>query len=188
MRGNPHRFESYIFRHISEERHNMGTNVIDETGNRFGRLTVLEKDHVSKWGNVYWKCLCDCGKERITLGRSLRGGETISCGCYRTEVHKARAIHGKGGRDSKNNPYRGMYQSWADAKQRCSNPKIKAYRRYGGRGIVVCERWQSFKNFDEDMKEGWSQGMTLDRIDSDGNYEPGNCQWLTLSENSRKGR
>lgn len=161
----------------------MGKNRVDETGKRFGRLIVLESAHKNKWGNLYWRCLCDCGKEKMILGKSLRNGDTLSCGCYCADIHRARATHGMARRGE----VKGMYQSWANAKHRCSNPNAKAYPRYGGRGIKVCARWQTFENFKEDMEEGWSPGMTIDRIDSNGNYEPGNCQWLTLEENGRKG-
>lgn len=159
-------------------------NSKDISGKVFGKLTAIRKENKDSDRRWRWLCSCECGKEAVVGGRELRTGTTKSCGCLRRNMN---VTHGmarhSGGRET-----RGLYQSWADAKQRCSNPKVKAYKRYGGRGIVVCARWQLFANFKEDMEEGWSPGMTLDRIDSEGNYAPDNCQWLTLSENSRKGR
>lgn len=162
----------------------------DHTGERFGKLVVLKVSHRDKWGHLYWLCLCDCGNDAAVGGPELRnkknGRKTRSCGCSTGEFLSASLTkHGQARHDGSKT---GLYQSWADAKSRCSNSNVKAYHRYGGRGIKVCARWESFEAFKEDMGPIWKQGLTLDRIDPDGDYEPGNCQWLTREENSRKGR
>jgi len=166
----------------------MGNNAIDHTGDRFGRLLILEKSHKGKGRYWWWRCLCDCGKELAVCGRQLRNGDTKSCGCLAAEIFselsQKNTIHGMAS-TKKGKP--GIYQSWADAKSRCSNPNVKAYYRYGGKGIKVCIRWQSFEAFLEDMGSEWQPGLTLDRIDPDGDYEPRNCQWLTRGENASKG-
>ncbi len=156
------------------------TALIDLTGKRFGRLTVLART-TNNGIYVRWRCVCDCGGRKIAEGRNLRDGMTKSCGCLDTQ-HRlyGNVTHGMGSRRL------GIYQTWADARQRCTNPNIKAYPNYGGSGIRVCARWDTFENFLEDMYSGWRPGMCLDRIDSEGDYEPSNCQWLTRSENAIK--
>lgn len=146
---------------------------IDMTGKVCGRLTVLKflgtgSDQLSRFS-----CRCECGKETIVTGKSLRSGNTRSCGCVRGESTRTH------GATSGLKPTR-TYRSWQDMKKRCYNPKHEKYSRYGGRGIIVCERWiDSFENFLADMGER-PLGMTIDRWpNKDGNYEPGNCRWST---------
>jgi hypothetical protein len=124
---------------------------------------------------VLWSCNCDCGtKGKIVSGADLRYGGVRSCGClYRFHGHAA----GNGSRE---------YRIWTDMLQRCKNPKMKSFRYYGERGISVCERWNVFANFISDMGL-CPPNYSLDRIDNDGNYEPGNCRWATL-ETQRKNR
>ena len=163
-----------------------GKNAIDHTGERFGKLTAVSQGPRNKWGHLSWNCICDCGAEITTGGRQLRTGDTRSCGCLAVERLIARnTTHGQA-RHIADNTIRGMYQSWADMKSRCHNPKVKAYARYGGRGIEVCGRWLSFDNFAEDMTATWEPGLSIDRIDVDGNYEQSNCRWITRAENSRR--
>jgi hypothetical protein len=150
--------------------------VKDITGQRFHSLAVLEfvevKDH-----HAYWKCQCDCGKITIQRGTELRYGKFVkSCGCLRD---RSNFKHG----DS----YTSLYSVWGDMKDRCHNPKSKPYSRYGGRGIKVCEQWHKWFNFKKwALQCGYKEGLTIDRIDNDGDYCPENCQWLTRSENSHK--
>lgn len=141
-------------------------------GMRFGRWTVIEFSR-REASSYYWKCRCDCGNEGTPQSGSLVGGRSVSCGCFQRQTASERGVHWL----SKS----GLYTSYRAMLGRCLNPKHTNWKHYGGRGITVCERWlESFLNFQEDMGPTWVEGLTLDRIDGEKNYEPENCRWLTM--------
>lgn len=148
---------------------------IDLTGQRFGRLVVLQRDEAPKRSHeIYWLCRCDCGKEKSVLGSALRAGYTQSCGCLKRELLQ-----------NKRHLNKHLYQVWQDMKQRCNNPRNKYYYRYGGRGIKVCQEWADYDAFYEwAMAHGYACGLQIDRIDNDGDYTPDNCRWTTPKENT----
>lgn len=155
---------------------------LDLTGQRFGRWRVLELAESPGWyADAAWLCRCDCGTARIVRAVKLRIGHSRSCGCLRRDVTRTLRLSHQMSESR-------AYKSWAHMLDRCRNPKNKKYPRYGGRGITVCDHWRtSFANFYSDMGDPPPK-YTLDRIDNDGPYTPGNCRWADAVTQNRSRR
>lgn len=149
--------------------------MIDLTGRSFGRLSVLGLAERSPAGKVRWRCSCECGGSATVMTDALKSGKTQSCGCLQKErTADALRKHGDG---SRAHGEAREYRSWMGMLTRCHNPRNPKYPRYGGRGISVCDKWRaSYATFLADMGR-CPPGFSLDRIDVDGDYEPGNCRW-----------
>lgn len=152
-------------------------------GDRFHFLTVLSAEVDGLYRVV---CRCDCGVERPFRRRHLLSGHVKSCGCKTSEIIRAaRTTHGHAPRGSPRPP---EYRSWAMMLSRCRNKNFHRYRDYGARGIGVCKRWEQFENFLADMGPRPSLDHSIDRINNDGNYEPGNCRWATRKQQAANKR
>lgn len=149
----------------------------DMRGERFGRLLIISYSHTTKDGNTFWVCICDCGKEKKVSTKAMRGGHSVSCGCYNEEKKKTHGLTNTR-----------IYRIWRGMLQRCLNSKSQYFEYYGGRGITVCEPWLIFINFYNDMYGTYKEELTIDRINANGNYEPTNCKWATRQEQQQNKR
>lgn len=161
----------------------MNNKVLDLTGKKFGRLTVLRYTDKRAGSSVIWDCICDCGNLHSVAGRVLTSGDSNSCGCYAKEMMSARNItHGLSGE-------RRLYNIWSKMKRRCIGTDKVVSKYYHDRGISYCEEWDDFETFyDWSIENGYSKELTLDRIDNNGDYCPDNCRWVDMKVQSRNKR
>ena len=159
-----------------------GAKPLDVTGERYGRLAMLRRVGIEEH-KAMWLAACACGTECVVMLSAVRQGRVSSCGCLRREtVHsigKANARHGMTDTPT--------WRSWKSMNERCSNPRLRGWAYWGGSGISVCVRWRTFEHFLSDMGER-PPGTCIDRIDNDGNYEPGNCRWASVSQSNQNKR
>lgn len=160
----------------------MAHPLIDMTGQRFGRLTVVKISDKKQGTHRYWECKCDCGNTTYVMRMRLIDGSTKSCGCYRVDKGKLRQTHGE--RKTR------LYRIWTGIKDRTLNHNSKYWSRYGERGISIYPQWaNSFETFrDWALSNGYSDNLTLDRIDNDKGYEPNNCRWADwlIQQNNKR--
>lgn len=158
----------------------------NEVGNKYGRLTVIERVENNKFNFAQGLCVCECGKYTKVPGNSLRSGNTKSCGCLNDEIRRntcrtRSTTHGM--------THTRLYQIWNNMKQRIKNEKNPRYTYYGGRGIKLCKEWERFEDFrDWAFNNGYNDELTIDRINNDGDYSPQNCRWTTQYTQSNNKR
>jgi len=151
--------------------------IVDIIGKKFGRYIVISRANNGNDGRSMWFCRCECGGEKIVSGKHLKSGRIKSCGCYKKEISTKHGFCGTK-----------IYRIWKNMIQRCINPRVINYKNYGGRGIVVCERWMKFENFLKDMGSLPTSKHQIDRINNDLGYYKENCRWSTSKQNNRNRR
>ena len=150
--------------------------LIDLTGNKIGRWTVISRAENGSCKQVRWECVCECGTKKSVSSQLLINGSSTSCGCVQKEMMKNRQTHGKSHRNRTPE-----YTTWASMIQRCTNQNNRNYHHYGGRGIKICSEWMDFTKFLADMGDR-PDGYSLDRIDVNGDYCKENCKWSSQTE------
>jgi hypothetical protein len=152
-------------------------------GNRYGKLTVVEFSHRLKY-RMFWICECDCGVVKKIDAEGFLSGKTKSCGCLQKKPAAGfKSTHGEAYKNKTKE-----YMIWASMKGRCLCATNKAYKDYGGRGIMICDRWLRYENFLSDMGRSPGKDYSIDRKDNDGNYEPSNCFWATRTHQNNNKR
>lgn len=158
------------------------SNKLDVSEQQFERLTAIKSTNKRYWNQVVWLCRCSCGNLTEVPIRSLVTGNTRSCGCLGDESRNMAGKNKTHGETQKR-----LFRTWQNMKTRCSNPNASGYKYYGGKGISIYKDWLEYAPFRFwAILNGYQDNLTIDRIDNNGNYEPGNCQFISQSENTKK--